>query len=139
MINKLKEKRIRAMKDRDIVAKGLYDTILGEVQLRESKGEKLNDDKIIKVILKMKESCKLMMSAGDSCASYEIELCDSLLPEMLTHEDIRSIIIENTELMKDILDSPNCMKLMPRVKDVLKETEKVFNGKDVSEVLKEIK
>ena len=138
MKTKITQKRIRAMKEKDAVAKGLYDTILGEIQLRESRGETLNDDAIIKIVLKMTDSCEMMLKNGNASAGREVALCHELLPEMLTKLEMYDILHQNAEFMEEVSHIDNRMKLMPKVKALFETTGKTFDGKLASEVLRSL-
>ena len=126
------------MREKDTLAKLLYDTILGEVQLRESRGETLNDDAIIKIVLKMKESCQMMVDNGDTTASNEVKLCEALLPAMMSKDDIIALLQSDMVLMTKISKSDNRMRLMKDVKSLLDDCGKKYNGRDASDALKEI-
>ena len=127
--------RLVAMKDKNQIAKSLYDTILGEIELKESRGEVLTDDSITKIILKMIESCELMAKHGNLNAAVEVELCKSLLPPMMSKADIIAVIKSDFEFMTKVINAENRMKLMGELKAMLAKLGRQYNGKDASEVL----
>lgn len=135
MKTKIKMYRLVAMKDKNPIAKSLYDTILGEIELKESRGEIQTDESITKIILKMIESCELMAKHGNVNATVEVELCKSLLPPMMTKADIRAIIEADFEFVAKVINAENRMKLMGELKQLLAKSGKQYNGKDASEVL----
>jgi hypothetical protein len=138
MKNKIKMHRLIAMKDKNQLAKSLYDTLLGEIQLKESRGEMQTDDSITKIVFKMIESCELMAKHGNSNALVEVELCKALLPPMMSKADIIAVINADSEFVAKVINAENRMKLMGELKAMLAKSGKQYNGKDASEALKEI-
>jgi len=135
MKNKIKTGRMLAMKNKDNIAKSLYDTILGEIELKESRGQIQSDDSITKIVLKMIESCELMAKHGNTNAAIEVDLCKALLPQMMSKQDILEIINADSEFVSKIINTANRMKLMGELKVLLAKSGKQYNGKDASEVL----
>ncbi len=129
---------LEARKANDTVLKTLLSVLIGEIQLKESRGDLLDNKGVLKITKKLKKSCDEMAKFGCGVAETESALLDRYIPEAISLEEIECIII-SSPLYQEILDSDNPMKLTSRATDLINETGQDFNGKDIATVMRSFK
>lgn len=149
MLNKLNEAFQAARQGDDPLRKSILSLLIGEIQLVQNKATKdhpdismaLTERQIVKITKKLKKSCDDVAAFGCPSAKREAAILAEYLPKPLSLEEIQCIIVASP-LYQEILDMISCgnspMRLTSRATDLINETGKDFNGKDVSTVMKEL-
>lgn len=93
MYNKLKKERIQAMKNKDVVAKSLYSTFLGEVETEAKKKMVSPDNSLVESVAKkmaknIENNIEIYSEKGVDVTNEkrELELVNSFLPKILSDE-----------------------------------------------------
>jgi len=139
MKQKIKDDLLNARKSKDDLRKSLLGVLLGEIQLDESRsGKEMDDSGVVKHIKKLKKSCDEMYDRGDEKAFQESKILDAYLPTEMSALEIVSAIRSENGLIEELVNAPNRMRLMGKVKAVLDKDGRPYDGKMVSVVIKEI-
>lgn len=137
MINKIKKLRMQAMKSRNQLAKDLWTTLLGEIQLASSKKD-LTDDQVLKIVQKFRASCnENFVAHGIESAGEEVKLLDSILPVMMSRDDLKSAIEKLIE-SGTVSIGDHIGKATGMVIKNLKQQKINFNGGEVKSILEEL-
>ncbi|CCV64474.1 conserved hypothetical protein [Alteracholeplasma palmae J233] len=95
MLNKIKELRIKAMKEKDLVARNTYESVYSAAQTlkgRESSDYVIDDAKVVDLIKKEIKIYTEMSLSKD--VSRELELLNNLLPKQLDESEIKKHFME---------------------------------------------
>lgn len=124
LIDKLKQDKIQAMKNKDNDKKLSLSTLIGELD-RISKNP--TDDLVIKII---KSTIEANKQTGNL---YENSILENYLPEMFSEEELTNLI---TKFINE--NSYNSMKDMGKVMNYLKQFTGQYDGKIASNIVKNI-
>jgi len=87
MLKKLKDERISAMKEKNIIKKNILSTLIGDIEKENKSGKGiLSDQDIIKMIKKLVDN---NVTTGNEEENQYIEI---YLPKMITDEELEIII-----------------------------------------------
>lgn len=100
----IREKNLKAIKDKDVVAKSLYSTLIGEIEnTLKNDSSKTESSVIENLAKKFTENARIV---GNEDSKYEIDLLTEFLPMSLTEEQYISIskktIESNTSVVEEI-------------------------------------
>lgn len=101
LIETLKTQRIQAMKEKQVVAKNLLTTLLGELEGKAKRDNtEINDEMVV-------QTCKKFIASNDETIKLskiveavhtlqlENEILTTFLPKQLSEEQLRSIVTES--------------------------------------------
>jgi hypothetical protein len=122
------------------LTKSLYGTIIGDIQLITSRDNTaITDEVCTKVIKKMIKSCKVMVEHGDTKASQELSLCESLLPKELSEAEIIGIMYAHDEMHDEwFINCDNPIRNTGKIVKWFNESGIVVSGGSVSNAIKTI-
>ena len=139
IVDEIKKANIEAMKNRDVVSRGIFSVVLNKIKLEEIKkrenGQELLDADVVNILQKaIKELneekdnyTKAQNLESAEASSKQIEIVTKFLPKMMSKEEIKGVILS--------LDDKS-------IPNVMKHFKANYNGKCdmrlVQEVLKEI-
>ena len=144
MVNKIREKFIQVRKDKNIILKSLYESLVNKIIVAEKSGQyklPLTDDIILSLVKKemkeRKESQSYFKLGQDKYTEFDIQLVElnRYLPQQLSEEEvkdiIRKIVLNNREeknrgkliglSVKEIGDRFDKSKISNMVGEVLNE------------------
>jgi len=108
MLDKIKDLRLKAIKEKNQVARYAYESVITECQTTQGRGIELTEQKIVKII--KGEISKYQEMFGDK--SQEIKLLSVLLPEekpVLSEQELETIFtgqdLRNPKLAMEYLDN----------------------------------
>ena len=144
MVNRIREKFIQVRKDKNIILKSLYESLVNKIIIAEKSGQyqlPLTDDIILSIVKKemkeRKESQSYFKLGQDKYTEFDIQLVElnRYLPQQLSEEEvkdiIRKIVLNNKEeknrgkliglSVKEIGDRFDKSKISNMVGEVLNE------------------
>ena len=132
MIKKVTALKIEAMKARDTSTSGFWATVLGELQLANSK-KTITEEDAIRIVGKMrKNAAENLEKYSLAGAQEEMDLLDTILPKQASlEEDTETILGLNLNLDP----SDNIGKMTGMVMKALKQEGLTISGGRVKEVL----
>jgi len=139
MRKRIQEEFIQAFKAQDKVKKTLLSVVLGEIKNEESRGKKMDDLAIEKLLRKMSADTSIIIenTQGEEFKNITIrekEILESYLPQLMTEEEIR-------ENVKRVIFETNAFGISD-IGKVMKEFNIRYKGKAdnniVSKIVKEI-
>ena len=101
MVNKIREKFIQVRKDKNIILKNLYESLVNKIIVAEKSGQyqlPLTDDIILSIVKKemkeRKESQSYFKLGQDKYTEFDIQLVElnRYLPQQLSEEEVKNII-----------------------------------------------
>lgn len=136
----IKKGNVEAIKAKDSVARGIYSVVLNKLMLegirRREKGEELTDADVVGVLQKavkeLAEEAENYIKAGNQAEAdnikEQIKIVEKYLPEMLSKEKIKEIILALPDksipyVMKHFKANYNGKCDMRLVQEVLKEVQ----------------
>lgn len=136
----IKKGNVEAIKAKDSVARGIYSVVLNKLMLegirRREKGEELTDADVVGVLQKavkeLAEEAENYIKAGNHAEAdnikEQIKIVEKYLPEMLSKEKIKEIILALPDksipyVMKHFKANYNGKCDMRVVQEVLKEVQ----------------
>ena len=144
--DEIKTQIIQAMRDKDVIRKEILRVVLGEFQTIESRDGQISEERCQKVIRKSIENNKeviliVQKEEDKEKLEKENEILESFLPKLLTKEEILfyCIFSNNYEFTEALQKEKNVGKAIGMVMKYFKEQNLPVNGKDVAEVVKEMK
>lgn len=143
--DEIKIQMIQAMKDKDVIRKEILRVVLGEFQTIESRESQITEERCQKVIRKIIENNKeviLIVKPEDvEKLEKENEILESFLPKLLTKEEILGHLTfsSDSSIGKAVMEEPNVGKAIGLAMKYFKDNNIPVNGKDVAEVVKEMK
>jgi len=90
-LEQIRKDLLEARKSKNIIAKNLLSTFVGEVEL-SLKGEHLNTDPDLVVELLTKKFIKNATSIGNEVAKQEIEILNTYLPKMASKDEVKEFL-----------------------------------------------
>jgi len=160
--NQIRQLRIQATKDKNAPKKSILTVALGEIELTETREGSITEEKCQKILRKIIESNEQTVNQIESsnlnCCDdevvkkrieqiltlkYENNVLNVLVPKLWTKHQIEEFIRFSDDLQSvsinriDTMD--NAGKAMGVAMKKLKETHAPVNGKDVAEVVKELR
>ena len=105
IVDEIKKANIEAMKSKDMVARSIYSVLLNKIMLenikKREKGENITDPDVVQIIQKtikeLEEEKANYEKVGNKemfeNASIQIDLLKGYLPEMLSEDEIKDIIL----------------------------------------------
>lgn len=141
MIEKIKTLHRNSIKNKDTIGKSLYSTLLGEMELEESRKNKaLKEEECIVIVKKfIKNINETLQYANPPVRSFlnmEKELLESLLPKTMSNNDIVSFISHNSDLLHSILAAKTEGQA---IGIAMKELKGKADGKDVKKAVEELR
>ncbi len=138
-IEKLKEDMKTYMKAKDMVSLNTIRGILNEINVRDLKGIKINEEEIIKVLRseakKRKESIETFQKAGRTDLSEkeqkELTIIESYLPAEISDEEL-------TAKLKEVIASCEDKNFGTVMKASIAALKGAADGKRISAILKNI-
>lgn len=138
-IERLKEDLKTYMKARDMISLNTVRAILNEINIREMKNVKINEEEIIKVLRseakKRKESIETFEKAGRTDLiekeAKELKIIESYLPEEISDEEL---IVK----IKEIINKTEDKSFGNVMKSSIVALKGVADGKRISAILKQI-
>ena len=144
MVNKIREKFIQVRKDKNIILKSLYESVVNKIIVAEKSGQyqlPLTDDIILSIVKKemkeRKESQSYFRIGDEKYTEFDIQIVElnRYLPQQLSEEEvkdiIRKIVLNNKEeknrgkliglSVKEIGDRFDKSKISNMVGEVLNE------------------
>lgn len=144
MVNKIRERFIQVRKDKNIILKSLYESLVNKIIVAEKSGQyqlPLNDDIILSLVKKemkeRKESQSYFKLGQDKYTEFDIQIVElnRYLPQQLSEDEvkdiIRKIVLNNKEeknrgkliglSVKEIGDRFDKSKISNMVGEVLNE------------------
>lgn len=141
-VETLKAQLVQAMKAKDLVAKDILRTALGEIQTAESRdGQALSDEagfKIVKKLVKSNdETLKVTTDEGTRTKlTRETEILQALLPRSLGIDEIIAVLEPNRA---SIEAAPNDGPAMGIAMKALKQSGAAAESKDVNAAVRKIR
>ena len=126
IVDEIKKANIEAMKSKDMVARSIYSVLLNKIMLenikKREKGENITDPDVVQIIQKtikeLEEEKANYEKVGNKemfeNASIQIDLLKGYLPEMLSEDEIKDIILA----LED-----------KSIGNVMKHFKQLYNGK----------
>ena len=158
----IKKQRIQAMKDKNEEKKNILSVALGEIELVETREGSITEERCQKILRKMIENNKQTIDeigkrtinqTSDTTADQrftqfftlklENTILEELLPQLWTKEQIEEYLKDSDDLQSvtsnriDTMD--NAGKAIGKAIGLFKENKIPVNGKDVAEVVKELR
>ena len=127
----------KATLEKDVFTNGILKVILGEIELTETRKGSITEQESQKIVSKLIESNKETMEVMDKSDSRyqklvnEIALMETLIPKMLSQEEIVEAIKKNQELFDNISASNHAGKSIGMAMKYFKANNIPVNGKDV--------
>lgn len=131
-LKNIREKNLKAIKNKDIVAKSLYSTLIGEIEnALKNDNSKTESFVIENLAKKFTENAKVI---GNEDSKYEIELLKEFLPMSLNEEQYieisKKIIESNSNIVEEIkTKNPNKIGYLVGLAIKLAKTE--YPGYDI--------
>jgi uncharacterized protein YqeY len=142
LIDDIKARTLRAMKEKDTVARDVLRLALGEIQMAEERASrKLRDEEagaILRKLVKSNEETLGLSTEGPAATALraEIEILNALLPKTLSVAEIESALAEQREAIRAAKNDGQATGLAMKH---LKSTGAVFDGTDVAAAIKAIR
>ena len=138
-IEKLKEDLKTYMKAKDMISLNTVRGILNEINIREMKNIKINEEEVIKVLRseakKRKESIETFQKAGRTDLmekeTKELKIIEGYLPAEMSDEEL-------TAKLKEIVESCQDKNFGSVMKASMAELKGAADGKRISAILKQI-
>lgn len=155
--DEIRKQKIQAMKNRDEARRDILTVALGEIQLVETREGSITEERCQKILRKMIENNRDTMekleqksfsSASEKLGQFfqlkhEIRVLEEFLPQLLTKEQIKEYINGVDDLQsgpENRIDTmENIGKAIGLVMKIFKENNIPVNGKDVAEVVRELR
>lgn len=144
MVNKIREKFIQVRKDKNIILKSLYESLVNKIIVAEKSGQyqlPLTDDIILSIVKKemkeRKESQSYFKIGDEKYTEFDIQLVElnRYLPQQLSEEEVKDII---RKLVLNNKEEKNRGKLIGlSVKEIGDRFDKSKISNMVGEVLNE--
>jgi len=129
MLNKLKEDKINAMKEKNVVKKNILSTLIGEIELKNKSGNgELQIQEIYKIIKKMIDNNILTNNIDEN------QYIEHYLPSLLSDNELEKII--NDFISENKLDGLKSLGLI--MKYLNENYSGQFDGKKASLISKNI-
>jgi len=142
--NNIKNNITKAVKDKDVIRRDLLKVALGEIQTLESRKGSITEEEAQKVLRKLIISNQETINLLDdeikiSVLKNEINILEEFLPQLMKKDEIYTYIAVATELMDNIRNASNDGQAIGIAIKALKSDNKIFDGKVVAEIVKEIR
>ena len=144
--DEIKTQIIQAMRDKDVIRKEILRVVLGEFQTIESRDGQISEERCQKVIRKFIDNNKeviliVQKEEYKEKLEKENEILESFLPKLLTKEDIllHCVFSKHYEFNEALQKEHNVGKAIGMAMKYFKEENLPVDGKDVAEVVKEMK
>ena len=144
--DEIKTQMIQAMRDKNVIRKEILRVVLGEFQTIESRDGQISEERCQKVIRKFidnnKEVILIVQKEEDKeKLEKENEILEEFLPKLLSKEEIRGHLDFSSDPSagKAVMEEPNVGKAIGLAMKFFKKMGDAVNGKDVAEVVKEMK
>jgi uncharacterized protein YqeY len=111
-VNKLNTDLLTARKEKNTLAKNLLSTFKGEYESQIKTGAKEGDETIEAIAKKMTKSAE---QVGTDEAKQEIEILKSYLPQMLSEDETRSLVLRVLVENEALVSANNIGALMGMV------------------------
>ena len=101
MVNKIREKFIQVRKDKNIILKSLYESLVNKIIVAEKSGQyqlPLTDDIVLSIVKKAvkerKESQSYFNLGQDKYTEFDIQIVElnRYLPQQLSEEEVKDIV-----------------------------------------------
>tara|TARA_B100000941_G_C28170284_1_gene381882 strand:- start:51 stop:488 length:438 start_codon:yes stop_codon:yes gene_type:complete len=138
LIEEIKQRIVQAMKNKNEVERDILKLVKGEVQTLETRQNKtLNDEQVSSIVRKLMESNEETIAGHtDSLVieklKQENEILDSLLPTVMTQEEILQKLDPISEDIKSVDKEGQAIGMAMKA---LKSAEMPVLGNDVKEVV----
>jgi uncharacterized protein len=143
LIDEIKTRMTRAMRERDDVVRNILGLAVGEIQTAEARANRaLGDDEataIVRKLLKSNEETLALTSADDARAGVlrrEIEALTALLPKSMTVDEIAAALGPVTDAIRAAKSDGQAMGVAMKH---LKAAGAVASAPDVQQALKRVR
>ncbi len=138
LYDEIKKANVQAMKDKDVVARGIYSVVLNKLMLetirKREKGEELSDPDVVNILQKtikeLTEEAENYLKAHNeeeaNKIKLQIKIVEKYLPTLLSKDEIKNIILSLPDrsvpsVMKHFKANYNGQCDMRLVQETLKE------------------
>ena len=143
LIDEIKARMTRAMRERDEVVKNILGLAVGEIQTAEARANRaLGDDEataVVRKLLKSNEETLALAGAGDArspALRREIEVLASLLPKSMSVEQIAEALSTVAEAIRAAKSDGQAMGVAMKH---LKASGAVAGAADVQQAVKQVR
>lgn len=145
ILQTLKNKITEVVKSGDSFARDIYKLALGEIQSADGRGEKIDDEKCIKIINKLIKSNNetiLLSPNHDNVKplTVQIALLSSLLPQVLSLDEIEAFFLNsNGPEFEQIQEAKSEGQAIGIAMKAVKLAKLNVNNQDVTVIVKKIR
>lgn len=141
MVNKIREKFVQVRKDRNIILKSLYESLVNKIIVAEKSGQyqlPLTDDIVLSIVKKemkeRKESQSYFKLGQDKYTEFDIQLVElnRYLPQQLSEEEVKDII---NQIVYNNKQEKNIGKL---ISIAIKQIGDRFDKGKISDIIKNV-
>lgn len=141
MIDLLKRRILTARKNLSNIERDILSVILGECQTLEARSGKISDEEVYNIIRKQIEANKevLKILPDNFVTKQENIILESLLPQYLTQEQIKQVLMENITMCNELQKEGNEGKAIGLAIKFCKQNNLNVIGNDVKIVVASIR